>query len=290
MSTDPAQERQIMKGQPPEAKPPKGMDAEMPFLDHLEELRWRIIKGLIGIAVGILLALIFSNFVINKILLGPTHKDFFIYKFLHISAVDVILQSRKLPGQFFTYWGTLIVMGAIAGAPVFFYQLYAFIQPALGVHGKKSTRGIVFFISFLFIIGVSFGYLILTPFALQFFTQFTISDVVQNFFDVNAYFSSLAMWILSCGIIFQLPMVTYFLTKIGLLTPEFLRKYRRHAIVVCFVLGAALTPPDPLSQGLVAIPLVLLYQVGIWISKVTERRRRREIFGDDQPEASSTEN
>jgi len=281
-----AQKRQIMKGDPPKAEPSKN-DAEMPFLDHLEEFRWRIIKGLIGLVIGILLALIFSNFVISKVLLGPTHKDFFIYKLLHIHAVDVILQSRKLPGQFFTYWGTLIVMGAIAGAPIFFYQFYAFIQPALGAHGKKRTRGIVFFISLLFIIGVSFGYLILTPLALQFFTQFKISNVVQNFFDINEYFSSLAMWILACGILFQLPMVTYFLTKIGLLTPTFLKQYRRHAIVVCFVLGAALTPPDPLSQALVAIPLIFLYQVGVWISKVTYRRRQKEIFGEEEPTTES---
>lgn len=277
-----AQKRQIMKGDPPKAKPPKNEDAEMPFLDHLEEFRWRIIKGLVGIVLGIILALIFSHFVISEILLGPTHKSFFVYKILHIHAVDVILQSRKLPGQFFTYWGTLIVMGAIAGAPVFFYQLYAFIQPALGKHGKKRTRGLVFVISLLFIIGVAFGYLVLTPFALQFFAQFRISNTVENFFDVNQYFSSLAMWIMACGILFQLPMVTYFLTKIGLLTPEFLKKYRRHAIVVCFVLGAALTPPDPLSQALVAIPLVFLYELSIWISKVTARRREKELAGEDQ--------
>lgn len=252
----------------------------MPFLDHLEEFRWRIIKGLIGVALGVVVAFIFSHFVINDLLLGPTHKDFIVYKWLHIHAVNVKLQSRKLPGQFFTYWGTIIVMGAIAGSPILIYQLYAFIQPAMGKSSKRKTRGIVFSISLLFMIGIAFGYLVLTPFALQFFTQFRISDVIQNFFDVNQYFSSLAMWVLACGAIFQLPMVVYFLSKIGLLTPELLIKYRRHAIVVCFVLGAALTPPDPLSQALVAIPLVGLYQISILISRITVRRRNKEIFGD----------
>lgn len=280
MSSESAEERKIMKGDPPKARKKKNPDADMPFLDHLEEFRWRIIKGLIGIALGVVLAFIFSHFVINEILLGPTHKDFIVYQWLHIHAVDVILQSRKLPGQFFTYWGTLIVMGAIAGSPVFFFQMYAFIQPAMGKSSKRKTRGIVFLITILFIIGIAFGYLVLTPFALQFFTQFRISDVIQNFFDVNEYFSSLAMWVLACGIIFQLPTVVYFLSKIGLLTPDFLIKYRRHAIVVCFVLGAALTPPDPLSQALVAVPLIGLYQISIIISRITVKRRNKEIFGD----------
>jgi len=268
-----------MNGEPPKAQPAK-MDDNMPFLDHLEELRWRIIKGFIGIVVGIVIAFVFSGFMIDKVLLGPAHKDFFIYHLLHIHAENIDLQSRKLPGQFFAYWGTLAVMGAIIAAPYFFYQFYAFIEPALESDRRRKTKGIVAVISFLFILGVAFGYLILTPFALQFFTQFKISDLVRNYFDINEYFSSMAMWIIACGVIFQMPMVTYFLTKIGILTPEFLKKYRRHAIVVCFILGAALTPPDPLSQALVAIPLIGLFQLSIFISKVTAKRRDKEIFGE----------
>ncbi|HKI46666.1 MAG TPA: twin-arginine translocase subunit TatC [Balneolales bacterium] len=279
MSTETKETRQIMNGEPPKAQPAK-MDDNMPFLDHLEELRWRIIKGFIGIVVGIVIAFVFSGFMIDKVLLGPAHKDFFIYHLLHIHAENIDLQSRKLPGQFFAYWGTLAVMGAIIAAPYFFYQFYAFIEPALESDRRRKTKGIVAVISFLFILGVAFGYLILTPFALQFFTQFKISDLVRNYFDINEYFSSMAMWIIACGVIFQMPMVTYFLTKIGILTPEFLKKYRRHAIVVCFILGAALTPPDPLSQALVAIPLIGLFQLSIFISKVTAKRRDKEIFGE----------
>ncbi len=268
-----------MNGKSPRAKQAKKVD-DMPFLDHLEEFRWRIIKGIIGVVAGIVIAFIFSHFLIDEVLLGPTHKDFFIYRFLHISAQNVHLLSRKLPGQFFSYWGTLAVVGCIIGAPYFFYQLYAFIEPALEDKSRSNTKGVVAVISFLFIVGVSFGYLILTPFALQFFTQFTLSNTVQNYFDISEYFKSMTMWILVCGMIFQMPMVIYFLSKIGLVTPEFLKKYRRHAIVVCFIMGAILTPPDALSQCLVAIPLMLLYQLSIWISKVTVRRRDREIFGE----------
>lgn len=125
--------------------------------------------------------------------------------------------------------------------------------------------------------GVSFGYFILVPFALQFFSQFQISDVIHNDFDINEYFTSLSMWVISCGVIFQLPVVSYFLSKFGLLTPEFLRTYRRHAIVFCFIISAVLTPPDPVSQVLIAIPLLLLYQFSIWVSKIGVKQRKQEL-------------
>lgn len=269
-----------MTGEPPVAQPPKG--AEMPFLDHLEELRWRIIKGFIGMGIGAILAFVFSEWILMNILLGPARSDFIVYQWFGIDAIDLTLQSRKLPGQFFTYVGTLIMFGVVVGAPTLFYQVWAFIKPALDENEVNSSRFAVFFISLLFFLGVAFGYFILTPFALQFFTNFSISDLVRNDFDINEYFSSLAMWVLACGIIFQLPMISYFFSRIGVLTPEFLRKYRRHSIVAIFILAAFVTPPDPVSQGLVGIPLMGLYEIGIWVSKVAVRRRNKEIWGKDK--------
>lgn len=269
--------RQIMKGDPPEAKAPADRTSDMSFLDHLEELRWRIIKGLLGLAAGIVVAFFFSNFLVNQVLLGPAKADFFVYKFLGIDAIDLTLQSRKLPGQFFTYWGTIVVVGAIMGSPFLFYQMWAFIEPAMEKAEKWKSRLNTLFITFFFMLGVSFGYFILVPFALQFFTQFQISDVIHNDFDINQYFSSLAMWVLSCGVIFQLPVVSYFLSKFGLLTPEFLRSYRRHFIIIALLLAAFLTPPDPVSQVMVAVPLALLYQLSIWISKMAVRKRKSEL-------------
>jgi len=257
----------------------------MSFLDHLEELRWRIIKGLLGGLIGIIIAVIFSDFFVDYILLGPTQADFFVYKFIGIDAVDLTLQSRKLPGQFFAYWGTIIVVGIIIGSPIMFYQAWAFIEPALEFSEKKKSFFATSFITFFFLLGVSFGYLVLVPFALQFFTTFQISDVVRNDFDINEYFSSLSVWILSCGVIFQIPVVSYFLSKIGILTPEFLRKYRRHAIVACLALAAFLTPPDPVSQILIACPLLLLYELSIWISAIANRQRKKELqkaFGETE--------
>lgn len=266
-----------MKGDPPEAEQPADRTQNMSFLDHLEELRWRIIKGLLGLAAGIVIAFIFSDFFVNTVMLGPTRADYFIYDILHIQAIDLTLQSRKLPGQFFTYWGTLIVIGGIMGSPILFYQLWSFIEPALETKEKWKSRLNTLFITSFFLLGVAFGYFVLVPFALQFFTKFQISDVIHNDFDINEYFTSVAMWVLSCGVIFQLPVVSYFLSKFGLLTPDFLRQYRRHAIVICFIIAAFLTPPDPVSQFLIVIPLVLLFQLAVWLSGLATRKRQEEI-------------
>ncbi len=267
-----------MAGDPPKAQQPADRTTDMSFLEHLEELRWRLIKGFGGVALGVIIAVFFGDFLVNKVMLGPTRADFIVYKFLGIDAIDLTLQSRKLPGQFFTYWGTLILMGGIIGSPILFYQLWAFVEPALESDEKWKSRLHTLFITSFFLLGVSFGYFVLVPFALQFFSQFQISDVIHNDFDINEYFSSLSMWVISCGVIFQLPVVSYFLSKFGLLTPEFLIKYRRHSIVFCFIISAFLTPPDPISQIIIGIPLILLYQFSIWVSRRGVRQREKELL------------
>lgn len=272
------QDREIMTQDPPKADPPKkDRTANMSFLDHLEELRWRIIKGFSGVAIGIIIAVFFGNFLVDTVMLGPTKSDFLVYRLLGIDAIDLTIQSRKLPGQFFTYWGTLIVFGVIVGSPILFYQMWAFVEPAMETSEKLKTLGHTIFITFFFLLGIAFGYFILVPFALQFFSQFQISDAIHNDFDINEYFSSLTMWVFSCGVIFQLPVLSYFLSKFGLLTPDFLKNYRRHATIFCFILSAFLTPPDPVSQVMVAIPLLFLYQLAIWISKFGVYKRNKEL-------------
>lgn len=280
MSKSSSTARQIMDGTPPVAKAP-ALPADMSFLDHLEELRWRIIKGTSGFLMGVVIAFIFSEFFIDEVLLGPAKSTFFVYQFLGIDAVDLVLQNRTLPGQFFSYWGTLFVVGMIIGSPIFFYQLWSFLEPALESKEKRNSSAIVAAITFMFTLGLLFGYLILTPFALQFFATFQLSEAVRNDFDISAYFSSLTMWTLVCGIVFQLPLVSYSLSKIGILTPEFLKKNRKIALILCLVASAFLTPPDPVSQLLLAVPLVILYEIGIIVSRITVRRRDREIWGKD---------
>ncbi|HKK25728.1 MAG TPA: twin-arginine translocase subunit TatC, partial [Gracilimonas sp.] len=223
------EERQIMQSNPPKAKKPADRTDTMSFLEHLEELRWRIIKGLIGVLAGIAIAFVFADFFVEDVMLGPTRADFFMYDVLRVEAENFELQSRRLPGQFFTFWGTLFVMGFIISSPFFIFQMWSFIEPALERKEKKKTFFSAFFITFFFLLGVAFGYLILVPFALQFFAQFQISDIIRNDFDINEYFSSVSMWVVACGLIFQIPVVSYSLSKIGLLTPELLKTYRRHA-------------------------------------------------------------
>lgn len=268
--------REVMGATPPVAtKPKKDPTASMSFLDHLEELRWRVFKGLVGLIAGIAIAFIFRDFFINELILGPTRADFFMYKLIGIDAVELSLISRRLPGQFFTYWGTLIVVGFIVGSPLTFYQLWAFVAPALEQKEKLKTFLNASFITFFFLLGVAFGYLILVPFAVQFFTQFVITEVISNEFDINEYFTSVAMWTLACGIIFQIPVVSYFLSKVELLTPEFLKKYWRQAVVVILVVAAFITPPDPISQILIALPLAFLYQLAIFTSKIAIKSNKK---------------
>jgi sec-independent protein translocase protein TatC len=262
----------------PKAKPPKvDPTANMSFLDHLEELRWRILKGLVGVVGGILLAFIFRDFIIRELILGPARADFFMYQIMPINAIDLSLISRRLPGQFFTYWGTLIISGVIIGAPLLIYQLWSFIEPALESGNKLRTFLNAMFISFFFLLGVAFGYFILVPFAVQFFTQFVISEVISNEFDINEYFISVAIWTLACGIIFQIPVISYYMSRVGLLTPEIMRTYRRHAIIAVMIVSAFLTPPDPISQMMIAIPLIFLYQFAIFLSRIAARQRKRSI-------------
>ncbi|MEX0944248.1 MAG: twin-arginine translocase subunit TatC [Balneolaceae bacterium] len=270
--------RSIMGKILPKAKAPKVDPTNgMSFLDHLEELRWRILKGLIGVLAGVIIAFIFSDFFIQEFILGPARADFFMYRIMPIDAVELSLISRRLPGQFFTYWGTLIIIGGIIGSPYFVYQMWAFIEPALQTGEKIKTFLNAMFINFFFLLGVSFGYLILVPFAVQFFTQFVISDVISNEFDINEYFVSVALWTLACGVIFQIPVVSWFLAKVGLVTPEGMKLYRRHAIVGAMVVAAFLTPPDPVSQIMIALPLILLYQFSIFLSKIAVKQRKKDL-------------
>ena len=250
----------------------------MAFSEHSEKsVGQRILKGLAGVVAGIIIAFIFSDVFIQHFILGPARADFFMYQIMPINAVDVTMISRRLPGQFFTYWGTLIIIGVIISSPYFIYQMWSFIEPALESTEKVKTFLNAMFINFFFLLGISFGYFILVPFAVQFFTQFIISDIIRNEFDINEYFVSVALWTLACGIIFQIPVVSWFLSKVGLVTPDGMKTYRRHAIVGAMLLSAFLTPPDPVSQVMIALPLILLYQFSIFLSRVAMNRRKKEM-------------
>jgi sec-independent protein translocase protein TatC len=249
--------------------------AEMGFLDHLEELRWRILKALAAVVLCAGLCIFFAGWVIDTLLLGPTRADFFMYRLFGMEAVDVVLQNRTVTGQFFAYWGTVLATGLILASPMVVFQFWRFVEPGLYPHERQGLRFAAVAATFYFALGISFGYLVVTPLALQFFAQFTISDAILNEFDISRYFSMVLTWTFGAGLLFELPVVVYFLSVLGVATPTRLRTGRKYAIIVILVLAAFLTPPDPFSQLLMAIPLVGLYEMSIFISGRVERRRLR---------------
>jgi sec-independent protein translocase protein TatC len=250
---------------------------EMGFLDHLEDLRWAIIKGLSGVLIATIGAVFFRDFIIQKVLLGPKEPDFFMYRILGIETTPFKLQNRTVTGQFFADIGTVVVVGLIIGSPIIVYYMWKFIEPGLYPNEKKGLRFSAVFATLFFMLGIAFGYCIITPLALQFFAAYQISPEISNEFDISKYFSMVTFWAFGVGVLFELPVVIYFLAKLGLATPAGLRKARKYALIGCLILGAIFTPPDPISQILVATPLLLLYEGSIWIATFVHRKREREL-------------
>ncbi len=253
----------------------------MPFLDHLEELRWTLIKAGSGVLIATILCAFFSQWIVNQVLIGPTRPDFFMYEVLALNPEEINLLNRTITGQFFADLGTIIVVGLVAGSPVMVYYLWRFIEPALYPEEKSGMRFAAVFASFFFLLGIAFGYLILTPLALQFFAQYTLSPQIENHFDIMTYFSMVSFWALGTGLLFELPVVVYFLAKVGILTPDTMRTYRKYALLAVLGIGAFLTPPDPISQIIVALPLLGLYELSIYIA-VWVTRNRRDSLGMEE--------
>ena len=235
-------------------------EKEMTFLDHLEELRWRIIYALGGVVVGTIVAWIFIDFFIEHILLLPAKTS------------GLKLQNLRPFGQLFLYFQVAIMLGLIFSFPNVVYQLWKFIAPALKQKEKKYIKWIVLFTTFCFLSGITFAYFVMLPLTLQFAAQFG-SATIENNFSVDEYLSIILSIMLGAGLVFELPMLSFFLSTIGILTPKLMRKYRRHSIVVILVLAAFLTPgTDPVSQLLLAVPLVILYEISIFVSKIFQKK------------------
>lgn len=250
---------------------------EMPFLDHLEEFRWAILRSMFGVGIAVVVCAFFSRFIIDQVLLGPAKSGFFMYGLFRMDAQDLQLLNRTITGQFFAHIGTIIAVGLVVGSPAVVYNIWRFVEPGLYPTEKRGLKFSSVFATFFFITGILFGYLIITPIALQFFAGYQISDVIVNEFDITRYFSMVTFWAFGTGVLFELPVVIYFLSKLGIVTPEMLRKHRRMAVVGVLILGAVFSPPDPLSQLLVAIPLFLLYEGSIHISAFVNRKREAEL-------------
>ncbi len=258
------------------AAPSDSLAAEMGFLDHLEEMRWRIFKALGAVVVTSILCLFFADWVIDKLLMAPTRVDFFMYRFFGVNATELVLQNRTITGQFFAYFGTVLAVGLILATPAVLYQVWAFVEPGLYAHEKKGLRFIAVFATFFFVLGIAFGYLILTPLSLQFFANFRISDQILNEFDITKYFSMVLMWTFGAGALFEMPVVVFFLAKLGIVTAAKLRMARKYALIIILIIAAFFTPPDPMSQIIMAVPLLGLYECSIWITAIVERQRLKE--------------
>ena len=260
----------------------------MSFLDHLEELRWHLIRSIASILVFAIAAFLSKSLIWDTIILGPSKPDFWTYRVICemsqkigtdvfcFDELPFIIQSRQMTGQFTMHILSSIVIGLLCAFPYTFWEMWRFIKPGLYEKEQSLSRGATFFVSVLFASGVLFGYFILTPLAVNFLGNYQVADSILNEFDIISYVSTVSLLVLACGLMFQLPVVVYFLTKAGLITPALMRTYRRHAIIVILIASAIITPPDVISQVLIAFPLVFLYQISIFISKMVLRKSEEE--------------
>ncbi|VXB94842.1 twin-arginine translocase subunit TatC [Maribacter litoralis] len=262
---------------------------EMSFLDHLEELRWHLIRSVLAVVIIGSIAFLMKDFIFDTVIFGPKKMDFPTYKlFCDIATyfgfdsafcadkLPFTIQSRLMSGQFSAHIWTSIWAGFIIGFPYVLYEMWKFISPGLYEKERRNSRGFIFIASFLFFLGVLFGYYVVSPLSINFLGTYQVSSEVTNEFDLASYISTVRASVIACGVLFELPIIIFFLTKIGLVTPEIMRKYRKIALVVVLILSAVITPPDVASQIIVAIPVLILYQVSIYISAMVLRKERKK--------------
>lgn len=258
----------------------------MSFLDHLEELRWHLVRSFIAIFVVAIIIFSNINFVFDTVLLAHLKADFSTYKFFckAFSAIGIDssfctislnqnLQSVNPTQQFMTAIWSSLILGFIVAFPYILWEIWRFIAPGLHTSERKKSKGFIFTTSLLFFLGVLFSYFVIIPMSVYFFYNFQISDKVQNIFKLDAYVSLVTNTLIGVAIFFELPVIIYFLSKIGILYPDFLKKYRKHALVLVLILSAVITPPDIASQVIVAVPIMLLYEIGIYVSKYVVRNQ-----------------
>ncbi len=257
-------------------------DKNMSFLSHLEELRWRLVRSAIAIAIlatGLWFAL---DWIMSNLFLSMRDANFFTFeilcKYIGVCVGDIPIdyQSTKVTGQFSYAIMVCILGGFVLAFPFVFYQIWSFVKPGLKQNEKKVVKGIVFYVTLLFFTGILFGYFIVAPLCVQFFGNFHLSDAIENRFTVNSFMSTILSTVFYSGLLFLLPVVSYLFTKLGILTPDFLRKYRKHSIIGILILSALITPPDFISQVIVGIPILLLYEVGILVSGRVEKQRKKD--------------
>jgi sec-independent protein translocase protein TatC len=262
---------------------------EMSFVEHLDVLRGHLFKSALAVAIGAIVMAIYNKFIVQRILMGPTHADFWTYRTLCalsqkwgfgnklcMTEFHVRMQSNAVAGQFDTYFNIILIGGFILAFPYVFYQFWKFTKPALKPNELKNTRGVIFWVSLLFFLGVIFGYFVIAPYTINFFANFRIDSNIENIWMISSYFTTIAQLILGAGLAFQLPLVMYFLAKIGVVSAAYLRRVRKYAILIIVIVTSIITPPDMLSTIVASVPLILLYEISIVICVRVEKKQAKE--------------
>jgi sec-independent protein translocase protein TatC len=275
----------------------KTKESEMSFLDHLEVMRWHLLRSILAVVIMALVAFVFKEIVFDKIILAPKEPHFPTNRWLcqlgEILGLERIcinqnpfsLQTVKMAEQFSMHIIVSLVAGIVVAFPYVFFEIWRFIIPALYDKEKQTASGAVFFTSLLFILGVAFGYYIISPLSVNFLGNYKVSESVISAPTLRSYVQTITSVVLASGLVFQLPILIYFLSKVGLVTPSFLKRYRRHSLILIVTLSAIITPPDVFSQVLVALPLMVLYEIGISISKRIVRQQDEAMAEADKPKS-----
>jgi sec-independent protein translocase protein TatC len=262
----------------------KADEKEMSFLDHLEELRWHILRSVMYIGIVAVVTFIAKDFVFNKIIFGPLSKDFLTYRILcgisdytcfYPPEIDLI--TRVLGEQFLTHIKVSAWLGLVVSFPLVFWEIWKFVAPGLYPKEKNVSRGIVLICSLLFMSGVLFGFFVMAPFAIKFLAEYSVGDFAVTAPTLSSFVGYMTMFTVPTGIVFELPVVVYFLARAGLIGPVVMRKYRKHAVIVILLLAAVITPPDVVTQFLIGLPIFMLYEISIRIAARAEKKYQKEI-------------
>ncbi|ATP57888.1 twin-arginine translocase subunit TatC [Pedobacter ginsengisoli] len=272
----------------------KTLEAEMSFFDHIDVLRKHLLRALGVVLVLTIGAFYYTDFIFNTIIMGPKNPTFWTYRMMCklverfpsigpefcITKIDAKIINTEMAGQFTLQLNSCVMVGIILGIPYLLFELWLFVKPALHENERKSASGFVAFASFLFFLGIMFGYYIICPLSINFLTNFTVSPEIQNTFTIDSYLSSVMTLTLGSGVIFQLPVIIFILSKLGIMTPAFMRASRRYSTVLILIIAAVVTPTaDPYTMLIVALPLFLLYELSIFISASIEKKRNKDIYG-----------
>ena len=276
----------------------KSLEAEMSFFDHIDVLRKHLLRAAVVVLVFTLGAFYYTDFIFNQIIMGPKNPSFWTYRMMCklvakfpsigpefcITKIDAKIINTEMAGQFTLQLNSCVMVGIILGIPYLLFEIWLFVKPALHESERKSASGFVIFASTLFFLGILFGYFIICPLSINFLTNFTVSPDIQNTFTIDSYLSSVMTLTLGAGVIFQLPVIIYILSKVGIMTPAFMRASRRYSTVLILIVAAVVTPTaDPYTMMIVALPLFLLYELSIYISASIEKKKNKELYGTTKP-------